>query len=109
MAGPETTTDEQQNLISDPETNAPNALNAIVSTFKVIASVMLLLSAISTYTSHASLKEASTVILRNDTSSRRRLSLMEEDNAGSVRVPNYMNDLMENLKERKKLFEDTPP
>lgn len=106
---PETTTDEQQNLISDPENNAPNTLNAIVSTFKVIASVLLLLSAISTYTSHASLKEASTVILRNDTSSRRRLSLMEEDNAGSVRVPNYMNDLMENLKERKKLFEDTPP
>ena len=36
---------------------------------------------------------------------RRRLSVMTED----ADVPLYMNDLMANLRERQKLFEDTPP
>lgn len=38
---------------------------------------------------------------------RRRLSVLKEGMAGGV--PSYMNDLMKNLREREKLFEDTPP
>ncbi len=90
--------------------------SALISTFKVVASVLLLISSLSTYTSHYlqrqaakehALSSSSTTTLRlNDQSSRRRLSFLGGDDSA---VPSYMMDLFEDLKARKKLFDDTPP
>ena len=74
------------------------------SYLKLIASAALLVSSIRTYQSHASYS-SSTYTYENsaDASARRRLSSLNDG------VPSYMNDLMTDLDERKKLFDETPP
>lgn len=67
----------------------------IAAACKVLVSITLLVSSVHTYQS----RNATSV---QNADHRRRLSFVSDS-------PSYMEDLMEDLKEREKLFDETPP
>ncbi len=81
----------------EKESSAQNEAfsSKIAATCKVLVSIALLVSSVHTYHSH----NATSV---QNADHRRRLSFVSDS-------PSYMDDLMEDLRERKKLFDETPP
>jgi hypothetical protein len=68
--------------------------------FKLLVASALLYSAVSTYRNNSSTGRQDTM-----TDERRRLTSTVVGDG----IPSYMDGLMKDLRERKKLFEDTPP
>jgi hypothetical protein len=82
------------NDFSSLEEDVPAPSSKALTLFKSIAACTLLYSAVSTYNNNN---------ISNDAFPRRQLTLVGDD------VPSYMDSLMKDLRERKKLFDDTPP
>ena len=83
----------------------------LIYVMKFLAASALLMSAVNNFTYHSSVytsTDAHNGNARNpSTSSQKRRRLMDILPDGSI--PSYMEDLMQDLKERKKLMEETPP
>lgn len=80
----------------EKESGAQEASSSrIAAACKVLVSITLLVSSVHTYQS----RNATSV---QNADHRRRLSFVSDS-------PSYMEDLMEDLKEREKLFDETPP
>jgi len=119
------------------ETETDNKRSKIIESMKFIASLLFLLSSIySTYsynnntnntTNDNRSSSLSSFFTResiqnsivssfffdnhnNDSIHRRRLLLNDNNNNNNKKnIPSYMNDLIKDLEDRKKLFENTPP
>jgi hypothetical protein len=86
---------ERTRMVPDTEKVPALKSSKITTILKIVASSALLYSAISTF--QESLAD-------NSSTPRRRLMNVVGD-----AVPSYMDPLMKDLRDRKKLFEDTPP
>ena len=116
------------------ETETDNKRSKIIESMKFIASLLFLLSSIySTYSYNNNTNNdnrsssLSSFFTResiqnsivssfffdnhnNDKIHRRRLLLNDNNNNNNKKnIPSYMNDLIKDLEDRKKLFENTPP
>lgn len=76
--------------------------SALVTGLKLAFATGFLFSAISTLSARGSTADAS-VLVEDETPHRRLLETSESSS------PSYMEHLFEDLKERKKLFDETPP
>ena len=99
-----TATSEDHRQPNEEELSSPQRSSGLISTgIKLALAAGFLLSALATLRENSTANATSqTVDLEDDTTPRRRLQ-------GVNGVPSYMNDLMKDLKARKKLFDDTPP
>ena len=73
--------------------------HSLVTAFKLVAASLLLISAVTKYSSNNNSTSSSS----STSHAHRRLALVGDA------IPTYMNDLLEELKERKRLMEETPP
>jgi hypothetical protein len=81
----------------DDEEEEPQRSSSLMTSMKLMVAAALLVSAVTTYNNNSNNKDS------RISSSHRRLTEVGDA------VPSYMNDLMEELKERKRLMEETPP
>jgi len=100
--------DDEATLNPEP-LSSTSTKSKVIESLKLIASVSFLFSSIYTsyYSSNGNVNgngndNAGNNVLSSLSSHRRRLSSVHT-------TPAYMNDLMEELKARNKLFDDTPP
>mmetsp|Transcript_2471 Transcript_2471/g.3476 ORF Transcript_2471/g.3476 Transcript_2471/m.3476 type:complete len:774 (+) Transcript_2471:60-2381(+) len=101
--------DKDMQVVDHTKENESSTLSShFISALKIIVSSALLVSALSNYISHrnnANDHANSSARPGIEAQHRRRL-MTDEHNTG---IPTYMDDLFEDLKERKKLMEETPP
>ena len=89
-------TNNKQSTAAETETEAAPSSSKSATFMKILVSSVLLVSAIATFASSQQDNEAA-----SPNSQHRRL-------LGDA-IPSYMEGLMKDLKERKKLFQETPP
>ena len=94
--------EKEQPKASHPNTHTDG--NA-ASYLKLVCSAVLLFSSIRTYQSHHAASYFDGDNGLGSAGARRRLSASYSADA----PPSYMKDLMKDLKERQKLFDETPP
>ena len=89
----EESSDQQQSMQKPSKT---------MTLFKTVAACAFLYSAVNTYNNHNN-NNNNVSDERDNSFPRRRLSMVGDD------VPYYMEPMMKDLRERKKLFDETPP
>jgi hypothetical protein len=87
------TDNDDSSIEETPTTPSSSSSSKMATLLKSAAACALLYSAVSTLTSHDGAPPRQ----------RRQLSMVGDS------VPSYMDPLMQDLRERKKLFDDTPP
>jgi hypothetical protein len=83
----------------DDEVEEPQGSTSLMTSMKLMMAAALLVSAVTTYMNNNNINDSLTF----GSSSHRRLTEVGDA------IPSYMHDLMEELKERKRLMEETPP
>eukprot|EP00542_Grammatophora_oceanica_P020650 CAMPEP_0194047682 /NCGR_PEP_ID=MMETSP0009_2-20130614/25115_1 /TAXON_ID=210454 /ORGANISM="Grammatophora oceanica, Strain CCMP 410" /LENGTH=742 /DNA_ID=CAMNT_0038693363 /DNA_START=6 /DNA_END=2234 /DNA_ORIENTATION=- len=84
------------NAVNDHDGEVPRGSSPVTSALKIVGTGVLLMCALATYTA---------TITNEGEPTHRRLSQVPLGDS----VPSYMSGLMKELKERKKLMEETPP
>jgi len=97
MAPSNTTTEDEQQHISEDDATSQRS-SALVTGLKLVAAAGFLLSALNGLSSQGGASAA----VEAEGAPHRRLLEVDE-------TPSYMGSLLKDLKERKKLFEETPP
>ena len=92
-------TNQQQSAPEQEEVSSSRSSTLI----KCLVAGVLLISAVATYVSSETTATEASDASASTSTMRRRLSMM-----GST-IPSYVEGLMTDLKERKKLFDETPP
>jgi hypothetical protein len=94
--------EHQQPCDEDEETMPQGSSYSFSAGVKLVVAAGFLMSAIATLSANSIASTSKSTVELEDETPRRRLQGMDG-------VPSYMNELMNDLKARKKLFEETPP